>query len=97
MNRILIFGNSGSGKSTMARQVAREHHLPHLDLDQLAWSDAGVRKPFRESATEIQSFMEQNPEWVIEGCYADLLDLARMHATELRFLNPGTETCIANC
>src|SRR5436190_23643818 len=33
MHRILITGNSGSGKSTMAAQVAAEYGLPHLDLD----------------------------------------------------------------
>ncbi|HAN26340.1 MAG TPA: shikimate kinase, partial [Haliea salexigens] len=29
-------------------------------------------------------------------CYADLLELAIPHATEIVFLNPGTETCIEN-
>ena len=33
---------------------------------------------------------------MIEGCYADLLALALPRATDLVFLNPGVDTCIAN-
>lgn len=35
--------------------------------------------------------------WVIEGCYADLLEVALPFCTEVRFLNPGAEVCMANC
>ncbi len=31
--RILIVGNTGSGKSTMAKQLIADHGLVHLDLD----------------------------------------------------------------
>lgn len=95
--RILIFGNSGSGKTTMARALAREHGVAHLDLDSLAWESPGVRLPIDESAARIAEFVDGNHDWVIEGCYGDLLEVAAAHAHEIRFLNPGTEACIANC
>jgi adenylate kinase family enzyme len=97
MHRIVIFGNSGSGKSTMARQLSHELNIPHLDLDQLAWISPGVRRPTSESAEAIQLFAAEHPRWVAEGCYADLLEVLLPHATELRFLNPGIEACVANC
>lgn len=96
-HRIVVFGNSGSGKSTMAGRLSVELAVPHLDLDQLAWSSPGVRRPLTESAREIEEFALEHHEWVVEGCYADLLDMLLPRATELRFLNPGIETCIANC
>jgi len=34
---------------------------------------------------------------VVEGCYADLIELVLDRATELIFLNPGAETCATNC
>ena len=95
--RILIFGNSGSGKTTMARALAEEHGLAHLDLDSLAWESPGIRLSAEESGSRILAFVEGNDEWVIEGCYGDLLEVAAPHAGELRFLNPGVEACIANC
>lgn len=33
---------------------------------------------------------------MIEGCYADLLEMVLPDATEIVFLNPGVETCIEN-
>jgi hypothetical protein len=41
--------------------------------------------------------MSTNPQWVIEGCYGDVVAAAAPHCTELRFLNPGVEACVANC
>jgi adenylate kinase family enzyme len=97
MVRILVFGNSGSGKSTLASEMSREYGVPHLDLDQLAWASPGIRKPVAESTEEIRSFAAEHRQWVVEGCYTDLLEVLVPLATELRFLNPGVEACIANC
>jgi adenylate kinase family enzyme len=96
-HRILIFGNSGSGKTTLARRLAAEHGLPHLDLDSLAWGDTAVRREPSESEREIHGFLATHPQWVVEGCYGDLLEVVLPHASELRFLNPGVEACVANC
>jgi adenylate kinase family enzyme len=97
MRRVVIFGNSGSGKTTLARALAREHALPHLDLDSLARAAPGERRPLDESARDIRGFLGAHPAWVIEGCYGDLLEQVVPRATELRFLNPGVEACVANC
>lgn len=97
MHRILIFGNSGSGKTTMARELARTHVLAHLDLDRLAWDSPGVRRSFADSEAAINAFVAEHPAWVVEGCYGDLLEVVTPHATEIRFLNPGVDACIANC
>nr|WP_273543147.1 NB-ARC domain-containing protein [Bathymodiolus thermophilus thioautotrophic gill symbiont] len=97
--RILIFGNAGSGKTTLAKNYADKHDLPHLDLDELAWLDTKIpeRKPLKESARLINAFVKKNKSWVIEGCYSDLLDLLESIATKMIFLNPGVDTCISNC
>lgn len=99
MRRVVIFGNSGSGKSTLAKAYVSKYRLAHLDLDVLAWqnTDPPQRRPLKDSADEIARFIEENKEWVIEGCYADLLSLALNKANEAIFLNPGVETCIDNC
>jgi adenylate kinase family enzyme len=97
MRRIVVFGNSGSGKTTLARALTSQYGLAHLDLDSLAWDRPGVRRPSPESAIAIHDFIEENLEWVIEGCYGDLLEQVLPYASEVRFLNPGLEVCLANC
>jgi adenylate kinase family enzyme len=97
--RIVIFGNSGAGKSTMAARLAAESGAAHLDLDTLAWlpTTPPRRAPIDESAATIEAFMATHDAWVIEGCYSDLLAIAAAHATRMVFLNPGVDACIANC
>lgn len=97
MRRIVVFGNSGSGKTTLARRLTSQHGLAHLDLDSLAWDTPGVRRSLTESASAIRDFIGENSEWVIEGCYGDLVEQVLPDASEVCFLNPGIEACIANC
>jgi adenylate kinase family enzyme len=98
-DRILIFGNSGAGKSMLARSLADGNVLAHLDLDTLAWEKAAepARRLLAHSRVDIEKFTDANAGWVIEGAYADLLDLLLDECSELVFLNPGVEACIANC
>jgi adenylate kinase family enzyme len=97
MRRIVVFGNSGSGKTTLARRLTSQYGLAHLDLDSLAWDSPGIRRSPTESAGAIRDFIDGNSEWVIEGCYSNLLEQVLPYASEVHFLNPGVEACIANC
>ena len=94
--RILVFGNAGSGKTTLARALSQEFGLAHLCLDRIAWQAGGVRMPLAESVAALNGFIAEHANWVIEGCYGDLIEAALPHCTDLRFLNPSIETCIAN-
>ena len=96
--RVLVFGNSGSGKSTLARQLAQEHGLPHLDLDSIVWEPGqiAVQRQPEAIAASLSVFLAENHGWVIEGCYGELVEAASSHCTELVFLNPGLETCLAH-
>ncbi|MEJ0085990.1 MAG: hypothetical protein WDO72_09925 [Pseudomonadota bacterium] len=92
-DRILICGNSGADKSTLAKSLAEIYALAHLDLDTLAWEQANAptRRALDRSRTEIDKFTAVNDGWVIEGAYADLLGLLLDECSELIFLNPGVE------
>ena len=97
--RVVVMGNSGAGKSTLAARLAKEHALAHLDLDTLAWLPESPprRAPLEQSAAKISAFTTGHERWVIEGCYADLLQHAARGCGLLVFLNPGLEVCLANC
>ena len=96
--KVLIFGNSGSGKSTYARTLAAAHGLPHLDLDSIVWEPFQIAVQRLPGAIEgsLRSFLSGSAAWVIEGCYGELIEAIAPLCTELVFLNPGLEACLAN-
>ncbi len=98
MKKILVFGNSGSGKSSLAKQLCDADGLSHLDLDTLAWlpGTPPQRRPMASSGADISAFIAANTGWVIEGCYADLLELALPCATEIVYLDLAVSRCIDN-
>jgi adenylate kinase family enzyme len=100
--RILIYGNAGSGKTTMARAMATALGVPHLDLDGITWAsqEPPVRRELAATVALLEAYVAATPPapgWVIEGCYGDVIAAATKHCTELRFLNPGVEACVAHC
>ncbi|RLT92129.1 AAA family ATPase [Ketobacter sp.] len=95
---ILIFGNSGSGKSTLAQKLCAQYDLAHLDLDVIAWKPGlpPARMPLAESGALIERFVAEHAGWVIEGCYADLLEMLLGRCNELIFLDLPVAMCIEN-
>jgi adenylate kinase family enzyme len=43
--RIIIIGNSGSGKTWLARQLAEDAPCPVIHLDDIFWEPGGFDKP----------------------------------------------------
>lgn len=49
-----------------------------------------------DSETQVRRFMDDHRAWVIEGCYADLLEFAAREASQAIFLDLPVELCIEN-
>lgn len=97
MRKVILFGNSGSGKSTLAARL-RGDGLAHLDLDVLAWlpTNPPQRRPLAEAVADIEHFVNEHEQWLIEGCYADLLEATTKHANEAIFMNLSVSQCQDN-
>jgi adenylate kinase family enzyme len=98
IRKILIFGNSGSGKSTRAKELKDQFNINHLDLDTLVFepNKVAIRRPQKLILKDILEFLSNNNKWVIEGCYGSLLGFVSDYCSEIHFLNPGTDICIAH-
>ena len=96
--RLLIMGNSRSGKSYRARALAAQHDLVHLDLDTIVWEPGkiAVARAPEQVRAELSAFVTTHARWVAEGCYGDLVEMALPHCSELVFMHPGREVCLEN-
>ena len=97
--RIAIIGNSGSGKSTLANALARQGAHAILDLDTIAWQRENPTelRPHSEAAADVRDICDAHEHWIVEGCYANLIEETLTYKPELMFLDPGLERCISNC
>src|ERR1700722_18265149 len=71
-NRIHIIGGPGSGKSMLARRLAAEQGLPHIELDSIFWNDAAGGYDVRRDPEERDLLLKQvvdGDSWIIEGVY----------------------------
>ncbi len=96
---VAVLGNSGSGKSTLARWIAGYTYAPLLDLDTVVWEPGKIavaRSP-EAARSDLAAFCSAKNHWIVEGCYASLVDTALEYSPFLIFLNPGEGQCIRNC
>jgi adenylate kinase family enzyme len=68
LNRIVVVGSSGSGKTTVAREMASRLGLPHLEMDSVFHRDGLADEPHDEFVPILDRFTDQEL-WVIDGNY----------------------------
>lgn len=68
MERIMIIGCGGAGKSTLARQLGEKLNIPVVHLDKLFWHPGWVESSKEEIDEKIRIEMEK-PQWIMDGNY----------------------------
>jgi len=84
MERVLILGSPGAGKSTFARRLSETSGLPVVHLDQHYWL-AGWREPDPDVWHETIKQLLAEPRWIMDGDYGGTLDM-RLRAADAVFL-----------
>ena len=69
MERIVVVGTSGSGKTTVARELAEILDIPHLEMDAVAHRDGWDSTPKEVFVHELHDFTNAT-EWVVDGNYS---------------------------
>ncbi|ELC7279550.1 AAA family ATPase [Aeromonas veronii] len=94
MQRILIIGNSGSGKSWLAARLAKQLTIREINLDTIVWQPGGFnqKRPQHEIDHTIQT-LAQEPSWVVEGVFGALAEQLLDAANTLLFLDLDWSVC----
>jgi adenylate kinase family enzyme len=73
-SRILVYGVTGSGKTTLARQISERTGLPWHSVDDLTWQPGWVPVPDQEQRRRIAAICV-GERWVLDTAYGKWLDL----------------------
>jgi adenylate kinase family enzyme len=68
MQRILVMGSSGSGKSTFARRLSAITNIPTVSLDALFWRPGWIEPNKDEFKQRVAEAVSQ-PRWIMDGNY----------------------------
>ncbi|OAV43602.1 hypothetical protein [Lewinella sp. 4G2] len=93
MQRVLIIGCCGAGKSTFARKLADATGLPLIHLDQAYWQPDWTEPPKAEWEAKVTELVARDA-WIMDGNYAGSLSLRLPRADTVIYLDYPTAKCL---
>lgn len=72
--RIIVVGTTGSGKTTLANQIAERLAIPHIEQDALNWGPDWTIRPDEEFQALVDE-ATRGDRWVIDGNYSRSRDI----------------------
>lgn len=93
MQRILIIGNAGSGKTTFAKQLSQKLGLPLIHLDRLFWNGNWEHISREEFDALLQAELEK-PQWIIDGNFNRTLPHRLRYCDQVFFFDLPTWVCL---
>jgi adenylate kinase family enzyme len=93
MQRVLVIGSGGAGKSTFAARLAERTGLPLIHLDALYWR-AGWRESAKEEWAEAVAQLAAAKQWIMDGNYGGTLEVRLAAADTVIFLDLPRTVCL---
>lgn len=97
MNKIIIIGNSGSGKTWLGKKLAAVLGISHISLDNIFWAPGGYNRKRNEADVEADIKRIQNSRtWIAEGVFGHIVEPLTVFADTLIYINLSMDECRNN-
>lgn len=93
MNRVMVIGSPGSGKSTLSQHLGRHYKLPVIHLDKHYWLANWTPRDNDSFDQMLEQFASQE-QWVIDGNYSRTMDIRLKRAEQVIWLDMPTWLCL---
>ncbi|MFD1413585.1 P-loop NTPase family protein [Oceanobacillus jeddahense] len=93
VNRIIVIGCPGAGKSTLSTQIAQIRNIPLVHLDSIQWIDDDTTASKAAFDTKLNEEIKKD-KWIIDGNYARTLELRMKHADWVIWLDFPRSVCL---
>lgn len=93
MQRILVIGSGGSGKSSLARELGQILGLTVIHLDAYHWQPGWVEPPKPEWNARVAELVK-GESWIIDGNYSGSLPVRLAACDTVLFLDLPRSLCV---
>ena len=93
MQRIIVIGCPGSGKSTVSRALHNKTGIPLYHLDMMYWN-ADKTTAEKSVFLERLSTVLEKDEWIIDGNYGSTMELRMVACDTVIFLDYPLDVCL---
>jgi len=93
MERILIIGGNGCGKTTLAQKLAHKLELPLIHLDVLYWRD-NWKYASKDEFDELLMKELSKPKWIIDGNMNRSIPLRLKYCDTVIYMDFSRTMCV---
>ena len=93
MQRIVVIGCPGSGKSTLSQEIHNRTGIPLFHLDMMYWNADKTTVEKRIFLERLYSVLEKD-EWIIDGNYSSTMELRISACDTVIFLDYSPDLCL---
>ncbi|MDJ0589154.1 MAG: DNA topology modulation protein [Pleurocapsa sp. MO_226.B13] len=93
MQRVVIIGSCGAGKSTLSKALGKKLNLPVIHLDSYYWQP-GWQASDRQEWEKIQQELIRGDFWIIDGNYGSTMDIRLAAADTIIWLDFNRYLCL---
>lgn len=94
MERVIVIGSPGAGKTTFSKKLSSITNLPLYHLDMLYHNKDGSHISKEELEEKLKEIFKEN-KWIIDGNYQKTLEMRIKECDTIFLLNFSIDVCIS--